>query len=79
MNNEEFWKHVKECGMLIDAIKDVIQESPKKEVIRIKVKALSTQFISTTVSYNASISIIILYRHGVKNVKYLKKLLIVML
>ena len=50
VNDEAFWNHVKECGTLINAMKEIIQESPDKEKIRVKVKALLTQFISIPVS-----------------------------
>ena len=50
-NDEKFWTHIKQCGILINTMKDVIEESPNREKIRIKVKVLLTQFISISVSY----------------------------
>ena len=49
MRSQPFWDHVKECGMLINAINETIEESDKKQ-LRIKVKLLLTQFISIPVS-----------------------------
>lgn len=45
-----FWEHIQECATLITATRDAIQESSKKEQIRVIVKALLTQFISIPVS-----------------------------
>ena len=50
VNSEIFWSHVRKCGILINAIKDNIHASPHKDNIRIKVKALLTQFMSVPVS-----------------------------
>ena len=60
-NDEKFWTHVKQCGILINAMNDVIQESSNKEIIRIRVKALVTQFISLSVSYNILVMRISVY------------------
>ena len=49
-NSKIFWSHVRKCGILINAIKDKIQESPNKDKIRIKFKALVAQFMSVPVS-----------------------------
>ena len=49
MRSQPFWDHVKECGTLINAMNETIEESDKEQ-LRIKVKLLLNQFISIPVS-----------------------------
>ena len=48
--HKPFWDHVKECGTLLNATKEAIQGSDKKNLIKTKVKLLLTKFMSIPVS-----------------------------
>lgn len=49
VNDKPFWQHVEQCGVVLCAIQESIQQSGRKEQVRIKVRALMTEFISIPV------------------------------
>ena len=67
-SSQSFWDHVKECGMLIDAVNNIITEETEefKEQIKIKLKLLQTQFFSIPVSITQGLcsNLYLNYSHG---------------